>query len=81
VPPIEKTAWYSFTPETNGLYRADTSGSNFSSFLEVFVSSGPGFAGLSGLVCESFGNPAIFTAQAGTTYYFQAAALPFARRR
>jgi hypothetical protein len=78
VPPIEKTAWYSFTPETSGLYQADTSGSNFSSFLEVFASSGPGFGGLSGLVCESFGNPAIFTAQAGTTYYFQAAAYPFA---
>ena len=76
-PPPEKTVWYSFTPSADVVLRADTSGSDFSSFLEVFRSDGPGLGGLSGLQCQFFGNPVIFSATAGTTYLFQAAAFPF----
>ena len=75
--PVERTIWYSFTPDASALYQADTFGSNFSSFVEVYASSGPGFEGLSPIACDFFGNPATFTAQAGTTYYFQAGAFPF----
>lgn len=76
-PPPDKTVWYSFTPNADMVLRADTAGSDFSSFLEVFQSTGPGFGGLSGLQCQFFGSPVIFSASAGTTYYFQAAAFPF----
>lgn len=76
-PPPEKTVWYSFTASADMVLRADTSGSDFSSFLEVFRSDGPGLGGLSGVQCQFFGNPAIFSATAGTTYLFQAAAFPF----
>ena len=77
VPSPERTVWYSITPTADMVLRADTSGSNFSSFLEVFQSSGSGFGGLSGLQCQFFGSPLVFSASAGTTYYFQAAAFPF----
>ena len=76
VPSPEKSVWYSFTPASDMVLRADTGGSNFSSFLEVFQSNGPGFGGLQGIQCQFFGNALTFTAVAGTTYYFQAAAFP-----
>ena len=76
-PPPDKTVWYSFTPSVDMVLRADTSGSDFSSFLEVFRSDGPGFGGLNGVQCQFFGSPAVFSATAGTTYLFQAAAFPF----
>lgn len=76
-PPPDKTVWYSFTPSVDMVLRADTSGSDFSSFLEVFRSDGPRFGGLNGVQCQFFGSPAVFSATAGTTYLFQAAAFPF----
>jgi|RhiMetdeSRZDD1v2_1073273.scaffolds.fasta_scaffold23332_6 PKD repeat protein len=76
-PPPEKTIWYSLTPSSDAVLRIDTGGSAFSTFLEVFQSSGPGFAGLTGISCQFFGSPVVFSAEAGTTYYVQAAAFPF----
>jgi PKD domain len=77
VPPVQQTVWYAITPTVDGTLQADTVGSNFSTFLEAFQSNGPGFGGLSSLVCQFFGTPITFTAHAGTTYYFQVGSFPF----
>jgi hypothetical protein len=70
-----RTVWYSFTPAVNTVVSVDMVGSSFSdTILRVYQAISPGIFGLS-LVpngCASFGGSVSFTAQAGTTYYFQA---------
>ncbi len=68
-----QTVWWSFTPTTNGLVRADTTGSDYYTNLNVYEAVGPGFGGLNFLGCAYFAGAAIaFNVQAGTTYYLQA---------
>src|SRR5207244_307492 len=68
-----QTVWYSFTPATSGVVRADMTGSSFfDTVVAVYQSSGGGFGGLGFVGCGTLGNSVIFSAQAGTTYYVQA---------
>jgi PKD repeat protein len=70
----QRTVWYSFTPATNTGVRSDTLGSSFSdTLLNVYQAAGPGFGGLNFITCGIFGNAVVFSAQAGRTYYIQAA--------
>lgn len=72
-----QTVWYSFTPAVDEVLRADTAGSSFfDTSLSTWVGSGLGdLSNVGG--CQTFGNPLIFAAQAGTTYFFRVAAAPF----
>lgn len=68
-----QTVWYSFTPSANIVIKADTAGSTISANLNIYQAVGSGFGGLSFLTCSAFSNgSAIFSAQAGVTYYLQA---------
>jgi len=72
------TVWYSFTPSANAVLRANMEGTIFSDTnLTVYQAEGPGFGSLNflGSVSWSWGGSIIFSAQAGTTYYFQAGSL------
>ena len=69
------TLWYSFTPTTTQVVEADTSG-GIPGDMNVYAQTGSGFAGLSPVRCSNSFSPVVFTAQAGTTYYFQTD-LPF----
>lgn len=67
-----KTVWYSITPTSDEVLKVDADGSGFfDTNLSVYRADGPGLAGLSWLNCGSFGNPVVFNAHAGTTYYIQ----------
>jgi hypothetical protein len=65
------TVWYSITPTSAEVLRADSFGSNFLTNLSIYRADGPGLAGLTWVNCGSFGNPVVFQVQAGTTYYIQ----------
>jgi PKD domain-containing protein len=70
---IDQSVWYSFTPTTTTMVAANVS-AGIGASLNVYRQTGSGFGGLSFVGCAI--NPTfqgvIFTAQAGTTYYFQA---------
>jgi len=68
---MSQTVWYSFTPTTTEVVTVDNIGTGFATDLNVYQQTGSGFAGLSFIGCSQNPNPAIFTAQAGTTYYIQ----------
>jgi PKD domain len=71
-----KTVWYSFTPSASGVFKADMAGSSFGDTrLNLYQAVSPGIEGLSVLQCASYGRSLSFTAQAGTTYYFQAGSI------
>jgi len=68
-----QTVWYSFTPSSDMVLRADMAGSSTSATnINVYAQTGSGLAGLNFIGCGSFGSPVQFTANAGTTYYLQA---------
>jgi hypothetical protein len=79
--PVDATAWYTFTPSTDGVYQIDTIGSNFDTGLSVYTGTAlanlsrlafdddTGGSGTSRLVLELIG---------GTTYYIQGGAGPSA---
>jgi PKD repeat protein len=66
-----QTIWYAFTPAVNTTINADLNGSDSGVGFSVYQSSGSGFSSLDFLGCVGFGGSSTFTAQAGTTYYFQ----------
>jgi hypothetical protein len=72
-----KSVWYSITPTSNGVIRADIGNSSFiDRILYVYRQDGSGFGGLSTVGCASpyyNGESAVsFDVQAGKTYYLQA---------
>ena len=62
-----ETVWYSFTPSSTTVISADLNGSQGPAVMTAYQSSG---GGLGFLTCI-FGGSLTFTANAGTTYYFQ----------
>jgi PKD repeat protein len=63
------TVWYSFTPTSNGVFRVDTSASNYSNAINVY--SGSSLPALSFVACGYWFEQPTFRATAGTTYYVQ----------
>lgn len=73
---LGKSAWYTFTPSTDGTIRADVGSSTFfDRILYVYRQDGSGLGGLTNIGCASpFFNGAstlTFDVQSGDTYYFQ----------
>ena len=69
----DKTVWYSFTPATNGVFKADMEGGLWETTLRLWQATGPEIGDLMFMSCASWGSSTIvFHAQGGVTYYFQA---------
>jgi PKD repeat protein len=69
-----KTVWYAFTPSSSGSVMAHFPyGVPFNPMIAAYT--GTPAAGLTEVGCRSYGGPLTFQATAGTTYYFQVAAL------
>ena len=71
-----KSIWYSITPTSDAVLRADIGGSSFfDRILYVYRADGAGFGGLSTIACASpyynGASAATFNVQAGKTYYIQ----------
>ncbi len=65
----QRTVWYTFTPTTTQMVSI-TINAPFSTV--VAVDTGSSLGGVAEVICRSpFGGISTFTAQAGTTYYFQ----------
>ncbi|PYQ00004.1 MAG: hypothetical protein DMF82_23245, partial [Acidobacteria bacterium] len=62
-----QTVWYTFTPSTTTTISADLNGSQYGLVLTAYQSNG----GNLGVLSCTFGGSLTFTANAGTTYYFQ----------
>ena len=62
-----QTVWYTFTPSTTTTISADLNGSQFGVIPTAYQSNG----GSLGFLSCTFGSSLTFTANAGTTYYFQ----------
>lgn len=65
-----QTVWYAFTPSTTGVISVDTNGSQGPVVMTAYQSNGGGPGGLGFMSCIYSGS-LVFTASAGTTYYFQ----------
>ena len=65
-----QTVWYTFTPSTTTTISADFNGSSGGVILTAYQSNGGGIGGLGVMSCI-YGGSLSFTANAGTTYYFQ----------
>jgi hypothetical protein len=65
-----QTVWYAFTPSSTAVVSADLNGSSGGMVLTAYQSNGGGIGGLGYMSCI-FGGSLTFTANAGTTYYFQ----------
>jgi PKD domain-containing protein len=65
-----QTVWYTFTPSSTTVITADLNGSSGGMVLTAYQSNGGGIGGLGYMSCI-FGGSLTFTANAGTTYYFQ----------
>jgi PKD domain len=71
--PTAQTVWYSITPSTTQVLRADTLGTNFfPNDLAVYRARAPGFGGLDFVGCAFSGDPIRWAADAGAPYYLQA---------
>jgi hypothetical protein len=69
----QQTAWYAFTPTTDGAISIDMAGSSFTdTVFNVYRSVGTGFGGLNWINCAQFGGSLTISVQAGATYYIQA---------
>jgi PKD domain len=67
-----RTVWYSFTPTSDLVVRADLDGSDFvTAFMSVYRADSAGFGGLTKIAGGSYGPPFTFQLQGGTTYYIQ----------
>jgi len=74
---VGKSVWYSITPTSSGVLRADIANSSFiDRILYVYRQDGSGFGGLSTVACASpyyNGQSAVtFNVEAGKTYFLQA---------
>jgi hypothetical protein len=63
----ERTAWYRYTPETNGFVAADPN--NYWYFVAAYTGSNLGY--LTEVGCRYYGSPLPIAVEAGTSYYFQ----------
>jgi PKD repeat protein len=72
---MSQTLWYRYTPQTQEVLRADTSGTGAQTNINIYQAFGPGIGNLSFTGCAQNGSPVQFTAQAGVTYYIQAGIL------
>jgi hypothetical protein len=63
----QQTVWYTFTPSTTATISADLNGSQGGVVMTAYQSNGGGL----GFMSCIFGGSLTFTANAGTTYYFQ----------
>jgi hypothetical protein len=68
---MDATVWYSFTPTETMLLRANALGSSVAGNVNIYSSSGAGFAGLQFLNCSGPTGSPSFLAEAGQTYYLQ----------
>jgi hypothetical protein len=65
-----QTVWYTFTPSSTTVISVDLNGSSGGLILTAYQSNGGGIGGLGYMSCV-FGGSLTFTANTGTTYYFQ----------
>jgi hypothetical protein len=65
-----QTVWYTFTPSSTTVISTDLNGSSGGLILTAYQSNGGGIGGLGYMSCI-YGGSLTFTANAGTTYYFQ----------
>jgi hypothetical protein len=72
---MSQTLWYRYTPQTQEVLRADTSGTGAQANINIYQAFGPGIGNLSFTGCAQNGSPVQFTAQAGVSYYIQAGIL------
>jgi hypothetical protein len=70
--PLSGTVWYAYTPATGGSISASIINAAFSTLLAAYT--GDSLASLTEIGCRTYGG-LTFHADAGTTYYFQAAGL------
>jgi PKD repeat protein len=63
------TVWYSFTSSSSGVFRVDTSASDYSNAINIY--SGSSLPALSFVACGYWFERPTFRATAGTTYYVQ----------
>jgi hypothetical protein len=66
--PPQGTVWFAFTPAASGSYTVNVSTSSASTAVEVYT--GTSLGNLAELACR-FSGPAVFHADAGTTYYLR----------
>jgi Ca2+-binding RTX toxin-like protein len=66
--PMGKTLWYEFTPPTDMVLGANTSGSNFDTLTAVWI--GSQVDALTPVACSD-GSSTVFSADAGTSYLIQ----------
>jgi hypothetical protein len=67
-----RTVWYSFTPSSNLVVRADLGGSDYvTAFMSVYRADSAEFGGLTRIAGGSYGPSFTFQLQADTTYYIQ----------
>jgi hypothetical protein len=72
---MSQTVWYRYTPQSQEVLRADSSGTGPQTNLNVYQAVGLGIGNLSFMGCAQNGSPVQFTAQAGVSYYIQAGIL------
>ena len=66
--PVNKTAWYVFTPTETGSISARIVNTAIAPVVAAYT--GPALNSLTEVGCNVFGGSATFRAQSGTTYYF-----------
>lgn len=69
---LYQTVWYRYTPSTEQLLRAESSGTGQQTMLNVYQAYGGAIYNLNFIGCAQNGSQVQFTAQAGVTYYIQA---------
>jgi 5-hydroxyisourate hydrolase-like protein (transthyretin family) len=68
---VNQTSWYVFTPTQTTRVQVDTQGSVINGSVNIYQAAGPGLTGLQFLQCSDPFSAALFTAEAGQTYYLQ----------
>jgi len=67
-----RTIWYSITPTSDLIIRADLGGSDYvTAFTAVYREDSAGFGGLTQIAFGWYGTPLTYTLEAGATYYIQ----------
>ena len=69
----DNSVWYSFTPTETMSVRVDTQGSAVDANVSTYLATGNGITDLQFLQCARPGISSTFLAEAGQTYYLQAA--------
>jgi hypothetical protein len=72
---MDRTVWYTITPDQNRTVHVDTFGSAIGANINVYQSTSPGISNLNFLGCASSNNSPSFFLEAGQTYYLQAGSI------